>query len=329
MKNEIIRAIAPFLALTILLVLPDAAGASDRLAGIDLELNVASRVDQFDWNIAGNIDGNNPSILSELTWENLEIAEVNSKGRVTLTNNHFPFGVGLRANVNYGEILDGDNQDSDYQFDDRTGEWSRSNNKAKEGSVWDLTVGAGPVFRTRNHKLEISPLVGYSYHAQHLTIHEGFQTISQNNPFSTDPADNPPPVGPIAGLNSTYDSEWTSGWAGVDLAYQAQPRVGLHATLELHSAEYKARADWNLRTDLNHPKSFDHDSNEAAGFVTSFGTSFGAGPGLLNLEVKYQKWRAENGVNKTYFSDGTIGVTRVNEVNWESFSVAAGFTVRF
>ena len=29
------------------------------------------RKDELDWNIAGNINGNNPNILSELTWEDL------------------------------------------------------------------------------------------------------------------------------------------------------------------------------------------------------------------------------------------------------------------
>ncbi|UCG08955.1 MAG: hypothetical protein JSV83_10030, partial [Desulfobacterales bacterium] len=44
------------------------------------------RRDELDWNIAGNINGNNPNILSELTWEDLEIYQLR-------------FGKGLTADI--------------------------------------------------------------------------------------------------------------------------------------------------------------------------------------------------------------------------------------
>ncbi|MEN8135855.1 MAG: TonB-dependent receptor [Thermodesulfobacteriota bacterium] len=328
MKNFIGSTVLP-LATFIMLITPISALAIDRLDRLDLELNVGSRVDQLDWSIAGNIDGDNPNILSELTWEDLEITEIISKGRIIMINNRVPFGGTLRGSFSYGEIESGANQDSDFGLDNRTNEWSRSNNRADEGEVWDLTLGGGLVFKTPNRKLIISPLIGGSYHAQNLTIHDGEQTLSLDNPFSADPADDPPPVGPIAGLASTYEAEWRSGWVGVDLEFQPIPAFELHGSVELHAAEFEAVADWNLRSDFKHPKSFTHESTEAAGVVAGFGTKFGARNLLVNLDLHYQKWRAEDGIDKTYFSDGSIGATRVNEVNWESFSVAAGLTVRF
>ncbi|MCK4839370.1 MAG: hypothetical protein KAS94_11260 [Desulfobulbaceae bacterium] len=329
MRNFIIRSIVLPLATSFMLIAPISALAADRLDRLDLELNVGSRVDQLDWNIAGNIYGDNPNIISELTWEDLEITEITTKGRIIMFNNHAPFGGTVRGSISYGEIQAGTNQDSDFGLDDRTDEFSRSNNQADEGEVWDLTLGGGLVFKTPNRKLIISPLIGGSYHSQDLTIHDGYQTVSLDNPFSSDPADNPPPVGPIAGLASTYDAEWRSGWVGVDLEFQPSPSFELHGSLELHSAEFEAVANWNLRSDFNHPKSFKHHSTEAAGVVAGFGTKFGTSKLLLNLDLHYQKWRAEDGIDKTYFSDGSIGITRVNEVNWESFSLSAGLTIRF
>ncbi len=328
MRNFTIRSIMLPLATSIMLMTPISVLAADRLDRIDLELfNFGSRVDQFDWNIAG-LD-NSPDILSELSWEDLEITEITAKGKIIMLNNRVPFGGTIRVSVSYGDIQAGTNQDSDFGLDDRTNEWSRSNNQADKGEVLDFTLGGGLVFQTPNRKLMISPMIGGSYHGQDLTIHDGYQTISQDNPFSPDPADNPPPVGPIAGLNSTYDAEWRSGWVGVDLEFQPSPSFALLGSLELHSAEFDAVADWNLRSDFNHPKSFTHHANEAAGVVAGFGTRFGAGNLLLNLDLRFQKWRAEDGIDKTYFSDGSIGLTRVNEVNWESFSVSAGLTIRF
>ena len=313
----------------ILLVGPHSSMARDRMDSLDLEMNIGSRVDQFDWNIAGDSYGNNPNVLSELTWENLEIAEVNGKGRLIMINNHAPFGGMAKVKVNYGEIQSGDNQDSDYEFDNRIGEWSRSNNRADDGSVFDFTTGAGLVFRSRSGKVMVSPLAGYSYHAQYLTIHDGYQTISLDNPFSTSTAYDPPPAGPFAGLDSTYDAVWNSGWIGVDLELSPARFLEIHGFVELHSAEYRAEANWNLRSDLEHPVSFKHESNEAAGVVTGIGAKFGNGPLLVNLDLLYQKWQAKDGIDIFYLNDGKTSTSLLNEVNWESFSVSAGLTVRF
>ena len=89
------------------------------------------RIDQLDWNIAGNNAGTNPNILSELTWKDLEIYQVQFKPSVTLGNSHRG-GVRyhLRGMLGWGSIVDGSNQDSDYAGDNRTLEFSRSNNSA-------------------------------------------------------------------------------------------------------------------------------------------------------------------------------------------------------
>ncbi|MCA1764738.1 MAG: hypothetical protein LC633_00530 [Desulfobulbaceae bacterium] len=307
----------------------NSAAARDRLAKFDLEVNAGRRVDQLDWNIAGNINGTDPNILSELSWDELEIIEVNTKGRVLMVNDRARFGGTARVRFNYGEIQSGENQDSDYQFDNRVNEWSRSNNQADDGSVYDFTTGIGLVFLSANGRVMVSPLVGYSYHTQDLTIHDGRQTLSLDNPFSTDPAEDPPPVGPIAGLDSTYETAWNSGWVGVDLEIRPTGNLLLRGFIELHAGEYRAEANWNLRSDLAHPTSFVHDSNDASGFVTGFGTRFGGGHLLINLDMLYQKWQAEEGIDTINFANGSTGVTRLNEVNWESFSVTAGLTVSF
>ncbi|MDF1577033.1 MAG: hypothetical protein RQ753_01130 [Desulfurivibrionaceae bacterium] len=329
MKNTFSKIIVLPISALLLLLNANPATARDRLDRLDLELNAGSRVDRFDWTISGNIHGTDPDILSELSWDDLEIVEVNTKGRVIMINNQAPFGGIAKIRAGYGEIRSGENQDSDYQYDNRTNEWSRSNNQADDGSVFDFTSGIGLVFQSRNGTVLFSPLVGYSYHTQDLTIHDGYQTISRDNPFSTDPAEDPPPVGPLEGLGSTYDSTWNSGWIGIDLEIRPTRGFLLHGFVELHGAEYRAEANWNLRSDLAHPVSFEHESNDAAGFVAGFGTKFGGDRLLVNLDMLYQKWRAEDGIDVIYFADGSIGATRLNEVNWESFGVTAGLTVSF
>ena len=78
------------------------------------------RVDDLNWNIAGDINGNNPNIISELTWDDLESYQLKFQGRLV-----WPNLIALRGSLAYGWLFDGKNQDSDYSGDNRTFEYSR------------------------------------------------------------------------------------------------------------------------------------------------------------------------------------------------------------
>jgi hypothetical protein len=309
--------------------IPAAVQARDVVERAAFDLSAGYRVDQLDWNIAGSIDGTNPDILSELTWEDLESYQVTGRGRVLMSNRRSPVNGVLRGAFSYGEIYSGSNQDSDYGGDGRTREFSRSNSSADDGDVWDGSLGGGVVFFFNDHKLSLAPVLGFSMHRQNLTLHDGYQTLS-------DPANAPPlpagatlpPVGPIAGLYSTFETEWRSGWLGLDLDYQPTPLIELHGTVELHAGDYEATADWNLRSDFQHPESFRHTSDKASGLVANLGVRAG-GRVQLALDFYYQKWQADDGEDRTFKTNGTVGVTKLNEVNWEAYSFNAGATFLF
>jgi len=312
------------------LAAPEPARALDNLEGVELDLSAGYRVDQLDWNIAGNIGGTSPNILSELTWDDLESYQITARGRAVIGNHRFPLGGVIRGSISYGDIYSGSNQDSDYYGDNRTSEFSRSSNSADQGNVWDATLGGGVVFFMADRKFALTPLLGGSYHRQNLRIHDGYQTVSDlSQAPSLPPGTTVPPVGPIAGLDSTYETEWRSGWLGLDLDYLPTPVLRFHGTVEFHAGNYEATADWNLRDDLQHPDSFKHTSDNAYGVVTNLGLRAGGERLQMTMDLYYQKWRAEDGVDRTYFSDGGIGITRLNEVNWEATSLNAGLLLRF
>ncbi len=106
------------------------------LNGIEFEVGYGYRRDSFDWNIAGDLQGNNPNILSELKWEDLLIHEIHMGVRVDLKKDFV-----LKGSINYGVIVAGDNQDSDYAADNREMEFSRSNNDADKGIPWTVSWG--------------------------------------------------------------------------------------------------------------------------------------------------------------------------------------------
>ena len=289
-------------------------GAAELESG--LEFTTGYRTDDFDWNIAGNIFGTNPNVLSELTWSDLESFQIKSGVKALINKVLY-----LRGSFDVGWILGGDNQDSDFDGDNRTQEWSRSNNSADDGTVLDVTAGIGYQVRLGSGRFRIIPLAGYSYSQQNLTMTDGFQTIS--TPGRT------PPIGPIEGLDSNYDTRWYGPWAGVDLSFKASNKILLFAGFEYHWADYKAEANWNLRTDLAYPKSFEHEADGTGILITAGGDYIFAAPWSLGLEVNYQDWSTDAGIDRQFNSDGTMAVTRLNEVNWESFAIMLRVTYRF
>ncbi len=285
------------------------AGNVSAEMGASFVFNNGYRSDDLDWNIAGDSAGNNPNILSELAWSDLKIYQLQAEGKVIFE------WLYLRGSIGYGWILDGDNQDSDYDGDNRTLEFSRSNNNSNNGNVMDASVGVGYPFEPGPDWLKIAPLVGYSLHEQNLTLTDGFQTI--------------PATGSFSDLNSTYDTKWKGPWAGIDLSIEASRRLALFGSFEYHWADYDAEGNWNLRSDFAHPKSFEHDAS-GKGIVVSAGGSYAIDKDwLINANVGYQEWSTDAGTGRTFFADGTTSGTRLNEVNWSSYSAMLGIMLSF
>ena len=289
---------------------------------LELGLQGGYRQDRLDWSIAGNVD-----VLSELEWEALDILQLQLTAAIT-GDSLFPGGrLAGRGLLGVGSIVAGDNRDSDYAGNGRTLEFSRSNNDAGDGQVLDFSLGAGLEF-SPNPGLQLRPLFGYSYHEQQLVLQDGVQTLSvpqlvAHSRFS------PPALGALPGLDSSYDARWDGPWLGCDLSYRLTPAWLLTGTAELHWGEMKAEADWNLRSDFAHPVSF-RQVADAYGVVLGAKAQYDLGPRWqLLLAADYADWSTDPGLDQIYFADGSVGFTRLNEVNWSSFALQAGLQYRF
>jgi len=288
-------------------------GVSKKRLYTEFGFSVGYRVDELDWNIAGDINGNNPNVLSELTWSDLEIFQIKLSNKTIVRDLFY-----LRGSFDYGWVFRGSNQDSDYAGDNRTLEFSRSNNNAGDGNVLDASLGLGLHFSFGLDWFGITPLVGYSYHQQNLTITDGYQTYHWSGY-----------TGPIAGLNSSYDTEWNGPWIGLDLDFDIKKKHKIFANFEYHWADYYAEADWNLRADFAHPKSYEHIA-DGNGIVISTGVNFFYNyPVSFHLNFEYQDWSTDPGTDRTFYSDGTISETRLNEVNWKSYAFMIGVVYGF
>lgn len=273
------------------------------------DLNAGYRTDKLNWNIASDLSGTvTPNVLSELTWDTLRIAQLS--GGLQLTGAD---GLHFRATADYGWIYAGNNQDSDYLGNNRTLEFSRTNNDASGDNVWDMSLAFGYRFRYVQDRTPtyLIPLVGYSRHAQNLRITSANQTI--------------PATGPVPGLNSTYQSRWQGRWIGVEFLTDVPSDVNAYFRLEHHWADYSAEANWNLRADLEHPRSFEQDANGTGNIVSvGFLTVPKSSRWSIRVGLDYQRWTTDPGINRAYFTDGTIGATRLNSVEWKSWALSLG-----
>lgn len=124
---------------------PGTTGESGKRIQADLQILTGFRQDDFDWNIAGDIQGGSPNILSELTWPDLSMTQIKAKGRILLKDH-----LVLDGYAAYADIYSGKNQDSDFLGDNRTSEFSRSNNASDDGEAEDLSAGVGYRFFLKN-----------------------------------------------------------------------------------------------------------------------------------------------------------------------------------
>jgi hypothetical protein len=276
--------------------------------------SIGYRTDILDWNIAGGASG--PNILSELEWTDLKALEF----KVTSTTRKGKLY--MRTSADYAFIFSGSNQDSDYDGDDRTLEYSRSNNEADIGSLWDISGGIGRLYRREAYDFAL--LGGLSMHKQNLRMTDGFQTLC------TDLSKCPSP-GPFGGLDSSYKAMWIGPWIGIDFNHISKDkRLKAFATTELHLAYFYAEADWNLISDFEHPKSFEHEAY-GTGIVVNVGLDYEATERLsMGIGFDVQSWVADDGTIKFFMSPsggGGVAVQRLNEVNW--FSTSLRWLIRY
>jgi hypothetical protein len=298
-----------------------AVGEAPALAGVAASfiLDAGYRTAELEWSIAGSPAGEDPDVLSELTWSDLELWQLRAAGDLV-----FGRRVVLHGSIAAGTIVAGNNRDSDYAGDRRTLEFSRSENAGDGDDVLDLALALGYRFSPRTKRpWRVTPLAGVSYSEQDLTITDGFQTVS-DQALAARIGVGVPPVGPFGGLDSSYETRWKGPWVGVETEVGLGRSWGLRGGVRRHWPDYDAEANWNLREDFAHPVSFEHLADGTATVLSLAGyfRAFGSRRGLLRLD--YEDWSTDPGLDRVFLADGTAAVTRLNEVDWRSLTVSLG-----
>lgn len=272
---------------------------------LNLSYGLGARHDDFRWAVAADLQGGSPNILSELSWRKLRAwehqlgleyhSESGWVGRVKLGRTDFNLG---------GEV-----QDSDYNFDNRRGEFSRSLNAAQGSTAQDAGLLMGRRFYLdESDNLTITPVIGRSRNVADLRMNDGVQII--------------PALGAYPNQNSRYRAQYDSTIAGVESRWWFLPPFGLDLQWHHHRFNYHAEADWNLRTDFQHPVSFYQQGSGTAnrwtvGLLARMNRDW-----MMELAHSRHRSRLKNGLDVTNNADGTHQYTLLREVDWSSASTS-------
>ncbi|BFM18716.1 hypothetical protein R50073_48990 (plasmid) [Maricurvus nonylphenolicus] len=270
------------------------------------------------WNIANGAGANaSPNVLSELSFKDVKSIGYGLKlAHLNAISENFAFYI--EGEYADSSIRSGTVQDSDYSQDNRAGEFSRSISEVEDDSLsgWSLAAGVKTRwFGARGHYL--TTLIGHQRQNVDYTMTDGVQVIPESLAGQ-----------PLTGLNSTYNSEFESWYIKVGTEHVFKwGTIGL--SYEHHDLDFYAEADWNLRTDFAHPKSFVHEG-EGTGKAITIAYTY---PINLQWDVYLTYTKRENtvedGYDQTFFANGNSAIIRLNEVEYEAEQFQLGFRYIF
>jgi hypothetical protein len=207
--------------------------------GQKLSLAVSSgyQSEDFRWSIAGNTQGTDPNIYSELKWKNVA-------GAVLGIEADWKFWKSFHLRSTYSQmfISSGTVTDMDYQGDNRTDPIYYGAFDANKGNSfsWRTTV-EDDVWSNKDFTLTF--LLGYTLHKQSLFL------------LSTDT------TGTSTGLHSTYDTRYNGAVAGLRGKLAIGKACSMEASILYDWVNYLGQADWNLIVNFQHPLSFEDKAN--------------------------------------------------------------------
>lgn len=305
------------LAAVLVVLWPVRTAAANLAATLDVQ--GGWRQERLAWSIAGYPPGQTApvDVLSELDWRDLRSLEARGVVRGLLQSDDRRWGWQGRGDAGRRWFYHGHGRDLDYAASGRSFVLSHSQHAVDSGGGYALDVGTGPLL-TLPGGVSFSPLLGMSRQLARLRLSDGFQVSARTAP----PFSVTLPPGPIVGLDSSYRSEWNSGWGGFELAWQ-RPAWQLTALGAWHRGTFAGSGDWNLRSELAPRRSFEQHA-DAHAFSVALDGRWWRGPLAISGRLAWQDWRAVAGRHTLHYADGGSATTRFNGARWRSAEVQLG-----
>lgn len=305
------------------LVLVSQVSAND-LFDANASIESGYRVDKLSWSTG--FPGYEKA--SELSYDDIKIYEIGGHFDFKLKSGKLK-GLYSEFDVSYGKIDSGKGRDKDWEDpNNRSKVTSDSYSDLKNSNVKDYSVGFGYEIPLKDTNFFITPLVGYSFHEQNINEGGGATTLTSQYDSSGNYVDSVSVNDPFPGKVSSYDTEWKGPWIGTKLQYVYTDNI-FTVRAQYHKVDYKAVADWKLRDEFQHPKSFTH-SAKGNGYSLELGYTKILSPSWsIGTSMAYKKFETDSGKLKTFYRNGDLDSQKLNEAEWESYSANVGITYKF
>ncbi|MFC0518537.1 hypothetical protein ACFFGT_30260 [Mucilaginibacter angelicae] len=257
--------------------------------------------ENFHWSIAGNSNGQNPNVFSELKWTKLGGQSIAASIQYTVYKRLSVYADYTRQFVTSGSV-----NDSDYSGDNRSGNTYNETFDAGKGRTQGWALGAGYQL-VKNNWLSLTPYAGYSDSRQYLYLYDS------DNRFP--------------GLNSSYQIQWKGAFIKAIASLKLIENLMFSTNITYNQVSYNAQGNWNLISTFQHPVSYRHHANGYGlnmngalvyAITNHIGIQAGAG---------YLHWQTGNGTDELYLKGGEVDKTQMNGAFRDGFRVFAGIAL--
>lgn len=167
--------------------------------------------------------------------------------------------------------------------------------------------------------IKVAPEIHYSWYLGHAEQEQNFVFSKGEQLASVDNSSKP--LGPIAGLNSSYGSQWSGPWIG----FEMWEKLGQHTVLfryQHYEVDFEANGDWNLEENLQHPHSFEQEADGEGGtlrieYQYSFSDYLSVG-----TVYNWNRWITDKGTYTIFEADGSSESVLLDKVSWEYYTIS-------
>ncbi|RWY52549.1 hypothetical protein [Mucilaginibacter gilvus] len=270
---------------------------------LQLSLSTGYQREDLKWSIAGNLDGQNPNIYSELRWIKIGGQSVAASLQWNFWNKLLLMGNYQRVSIKSGTV-----RDNDYSGDNRTNPAYNQLFDADKGFTRDIAFGLGYKLIDKE-KFSLTPYAGYGTSKQSLYLLDR--------------------SGQYADLNSTYETNWKGPFVKAIAAAKVAKKFTATATIAYHQSDYNSKADWNLIPTFQHPVSYRHTA-KGYGVSADASLAYGITKNLVvNLGGGYFTWQTGEGIDELFLSSGGSEKTQLNGVDRKGYKLSVGLMLNY
>ena len=248
---------------------------------------------KLEWSVAGNEEGLNPPVLSQLIWNKIMKNEYGLSAAFTIRRFEV-LAVYCRSAIAKGEV-----DDIDYK---NNGELlqSRRYNSAK-GNGYSFISGLRYFVYANTSNLKIG-------------IDGGYKARSQKHILTGKD-------GSYQDLRSSYTTKWSGAYLGA-VAFLTLKKFRITSRIENGLYQYDGEGNWNLIPEYQHPISFIHTANKGYGITGEIGLGYRINKMLeAKISGRLSRYKVKNGYDYLFYANGNIAKTRLNEVIDRSGSI--------